>query len=260
MLLNIENVSFSYSTKLVFENINCKLNDKEILCIIGPNGCGKTTLLDCVLGIHKVHKGNILLLNSDINKYSRRSLGKKISYVSQLNNESFSYKVSDIVVMGRAAYKTMFQTPDDIDMKIVDKVLNKLNIIHLRDKYFNELSGGERQLVYIARAIAQETDIIVMDEPTASLDYRNEVMIIKMIMQLINSESTSIIMATHFPNHPLWIANAGFDVKVLMIKDNKQFAYGKAQEILNEKNINQLYSIDSTVVENGTSKVIIPVI
>ncbi len=246
-LIKIGDASFKYDNKYIFEDINLNLSKGEVLCLFGPNGCGKTTLLDCILGIKKLKSGVITIKDKNIKKIGVQDLAKLIAYVPQIHNKSFPYKVIDIVLMGRAPYQSMFSAPRGEDMEIAEQALELLGIKDFKDKVYTQLSGGETQLVMMARAIAQETPVIVMDEPTAHLDFKNELKILESISEFVKKKNISIIMATHFPNHAFYFENAGIDTKVALMNDKIIATLGKPSKVLTENNMKKVFHINSKV-------------
>ncbi|WP_461204688.1 ABC transporter ATP-binding protein [Clostridium sp. DL1XJH146] len=246
-LVKIEDASFKYGDEFIFENINLDLSKGEVLCLFGPNGCGKTTLLDCILGIKKLNSGLITIENTNIKKIGVQDLAKLVSYVPQIHNKSFPYKVIDIVLMGRAPYQSIFSSPRSEDMEIAEQALELLGIKDFKDKVYTQLSGGETQLVMMARAIAQETPIIIMDEPTAHLDFKNELKILEAISGFVKKKEISIIMATHFPNHAFYFENSGIDTKVALMNNKVIATLGKPSWVLTENNMKKVFQINSKV-------------
>ena len=164
--VSVRDVSFAYGTKPVFDRINFNVGKGEIFCLIGPNGCGKTTLLDCLLGLHPFNSGTFELFGKDASHLSSRKLARAMAYVPQLHERTFPYTVLEIVTMGRAAHLGFFESPSSKDLGLADDAIERIGIGHLRNRPYTQLSGGEVQLVMLARALVQQTPIIVMDEPT----------------------------------------------------------------------------------------------
>jgi iron complex transport system ATP-binding protein len=242
MLLEVKNIKVGYGKKTVLENFSFKLRGEEILCILGANGVGKTTLYNAILGFTKLKSGSITLDETDISKWSRKEFAKQVAYVPQINDVFFPYEVIDVVVMGRNPYLGRFEQPSHDDYEIAMQVLGELGIEHLENKSFTELSGGERQLVLIARALTQEPKLLIMDEPTASLDFGNSIKLLSKIIKL-KKDDIGILITTHSPHEA-----AAYATKVLMIKDGRVYKYGEAEKVINNKLIHQLYNINSDVI------------
>lgn len=257
--LEVKNASCGYDSKTVIENISCEVNQGEILCILGPNGVGKTTLFKTILGFLQLKGGQILLNGQDISKHSRKSFAKSIGYVPQAHVPPFPYKVLDVVVMGRTAHMGVFSSPSKNDIEIAEEAIDSLNITHLKDCIYTEISGGERQLVLIARALAQNPKILIMDEPTSNLDFGNQVKVLNQISKLAKSH-IGIIMTSHFPNHAFINST-----KVVAIGRGGLFSIGSADEIVTEELLKKIYDVDVKIMtfENDNInkiKVCIPII
>ena len=252
-LLVLENVYFSYKGKEVLKNINLSLEKGTIVSILGPNGSGKTTLLKLLLNILKPSKGIIKFEGIPLNKISPKMYAMKTAYVPQLHRESFAYKVIDVVLLGRLPYKSFFSPYSKYDYEIALKSLEKLRILHYKDRPYTDLSGGERQLVLIARAITQGADILVMDEPVNSLDYGNQYRILRQIMDL-RDEGITVILSTHFPDHAMIVSD-----RVIMMKNGSILDDGNPKDVINPENIFNLYNIEVEVVSiENYGKICIP--
>ncbi len=248
-LIKVNSASFSYEKAPVFNNLNLKLNIGEVLCLIGSNGCGKTTLLDCILGIKKLRKGEILINGVNISKLKASQLAKDICYVPQFHRGTFPYKVLEIVVMGRAVYTGFFNMPSKEDISIAMEALELVGMDKYKDKPYTELSGGEVQLVMIARAIAQNSSIIIMDEPTSHLDIRHELIVLENVVKLVKDKGKSIIIATHSPNHAFHFENNNIDTSVALMREGGFIDYGKPKDVVNEMNLDKLYKVKTKIVD-----------
>ncbi|RBQ26133.1 ABC transporter ATP-binding protein [Arcobacter sp. CECT 9188] len=246
LLIDAKNISFSYQNIEVLNNINFELHQGDILSLIGKNGCGKTTLLKILLGIYK-SSGNIKILSKNINEYKNKELAQLISYVPQTHQIPFEYTVFDVVLMGRLAYTNLFSNYSQKDKDITIKNLEKVGILHLKDKIYSQISGGERQLAFIARALTQNAKIIFMDEPVTGLDYGNQLKLLKFLKELAN-EGYTFVKTTHYPDHALYASN-----KVMMLKDGIVLDYGLVDDKLTVENINKLYDVNVEIIkrDNG---------
>ncbi|WP_418184688.1 ABC transporter ATP-binding protein [Aliarcobacter vitoriensis] len=251
LLIDAKNISFSYQKKEVLNDINFELHQGDILSLIGKNGCGKTTLLKILLGIYK-SSGNIKILSKNINDYKNKELAKLISYVPQTHQIPFDYTVFDVVLMGRLAHINLFSNYSQKDIEITIKNLEKVGILHLKDKIYSQISGGERQLAFIARALTQNAKIIFMDEPVTGLDYGNQLKLLKFLKELAN-EGYTFVKTTHYPDHALYASN-----KVMMLKDGKVLDYGTVDDKLTVENINQLYDVNVEIISKENYKFCIP--
>lgn len=255
-LVQVKQASFSYGPHAVFQDLSFSVNPGQIWCLLGPNGCGKTTLLDCILGLHRLHSGSIVINNKDSGDYKPGKIARLIAYVPQKHEPTFPYSVHQIVTMGRAAHLGLFESPSRTDRGMAEKVLNHMGIGHLKDRPYTQLSGGETQLVMIARALVQEAPVIILDEPTAHLDFRYELKIMEVIQNLVKNNRLSIIMATHFPNHAFYFENADIDTEIALLHKGHFQATGAPKDVLTGNNIETLYEITAEVitVQNGHSK------
>ncbi|MGI5921587.1 MAG: ABC transporter ATP-binding protein [Syntrophomonadaceae bacterium] len=247
-LIEAKNVTFGYDHHTVFQDISFRVRKGEIFFLLGPNGCGKTTLLDCVLGLLKPDKGSILVKGTNVLNIRPETMAKHIAYVPQSHEKTFPYKVLDIVLMGRAAYIGMFSSPSQQDVAIAEEALQLVGISRLRDRCYTQLSGGEAQLVMIARALAQKTPLIVMDEPTAHLDFKHELVIMETIVDLVKETGSAVLMATHFPNHAFYFENNNITTRVALMNNGSFLAMGGASEVLSEENLKLLYNIKARVL------------
>jgi iron complex transport system ATP-binding protein len=263
-MLTIKNADFSHGQALIFKNVNLDTTKGEIFCLLGPNGCGKTTLIDCILGIHKLDRGDIVLDNESISKLSFRQIARKMAYIPQTHTIHFSFSVIDMLLMGRTPYTPFYSSPKTADRELAEGLLDSLQLSHLMHRDYTKLSGGESQLMMILRALIQETPVIVMDEPTAHLDFKNELMVLEIIAKLIRERKITIIMASHFPNHAFYFENANLPVKVGFMNQQQVHLKGSPSKALTEYNIKKFYGVEASVVshsipQKGKVKQIIPI-
>jgi len=213
----------------------------EVLCILGPNGCGKTTLLRCLSGALKLAKDTVWLDGTDISTLNVVELAKKIGFLFQEHTSSFPFSVLEVVRMGRAPYLGLFGSPSPADTGLALAALEKVGMLHLKNKPYTQISGGERQLVLLARTLAQEPEVILLDEPTSHLDFRNQALSLEMIRRL-SKNGISMIMATHNPKHALLIPD-----KVALMKSGKFIAVGNSSEVITEDSLREIYGIQVKV-------------
>lgn len=259
MRLDLEDVSCGYGSRVVLRDISFDLRSGEILCLLGPNGVGKTTLFKTILGFLKPMNGEISLDDEDISKWPKRKLAKAIGYVPQAHTPPFPFNVLDVVVMGRTAHMGMFSSPSEEDINIAEEALESLNILFLKDRIYTEISGGERQMVLITRALTQMPEILVMDEPTSNLDFGNQIRVLEQINRLAKS-GLGVIMTSHFPDHAFLCST-----KVALLQKNNVFITGSVDEVVTEENLKSAYGVNvkisSMVSESGELlKVCVPLL
>lgn len=249
MELSIKNASCGYGNTAILENVSLSIKQGEIVCILGPNGIGKTTLFRSVLGFLNLIKGEVMLDGKPKSQISPRDFAKCVGYVPQGHEPPFPYSVKDVVVMGRAAHLKRFESPGVNDYKMAYKVMEMLGISYLRNKTYTNISGGERQMVLITRALTQEPKLLVMDEPTANLDFGNQVHVLECISKLTSS-GLGVLMTTHNPDHAFLCCD-----RVILLTKNRQVIEGSIDEIVTEENLRLAYGVDvkisSTKTDNG---------
>lgn len=249
----VKNISFSYDGNEIFSDISFSIEKRDVLCILGPNGTGKTTLIKCLNGLHEIDSGEILIKGKNIKKLSFKEISRNIGYIPQNHTPSFPFKVIDVVLMGRAPYLNLFDSPRKKDMEIALNSLKTLGIDNLKDKEYTNLSGGEMQLVFLARILCQQPDILILDEPTSHLDFGNQIKLLEIIDNLAES-GLSIIMSSHFPDHAFLSSN-----KVAIMKDGCFIDFGSPNEVITEENLKKAYSIDVKLIElENKRKVCVP--
>lgn len=237
-MISVNNLACGYNNNKIIENISFEVDKGEILCILGPNGVGKTTLFKTILGFLKILDGDIKLENDNISNWSRKDFAKSIGYVPQVHMPPFPFKVIDVVLMGRTAHLGNFSSPSKKDLEIAEESLASLDISHLGNKLITEISGGERQMVLIARALTQKPSILVLDEPTSNLDFGNQVKVLNHVSKL-SKENIGIIMTSHFPDHAFLVSH-----KVAVLGRNNVFYSGKPEDTVSEEVLKQIYGID----------------
>lgn len=264
-LMTIENASFSFGSTLIFKSVNLSIAKGQILCLLGPNGCGKTTLIDCILGIHKLDSGGITLAGQPFDGLSAKQIARTMAYVPQKHNRHFSFSVMDVLVMGRAPYTSFYSSPGEEDIETAKSILDSFGLSHLMNRDYTLLSGGETQLVMIMRALIQGTPVIIMDEPTAHLDFRNELIVLETIVRLVKERNITLVMATHFPNHAFYFENEGIPVQVAFMNHQTVHLSGHPSKALTEENLSYFYNVKTSVIthtvipDKGAMKHIIPI-
>ncbi|HIT90212.1 MAG TPA: ABC transporter ATP-binding protein [Candidatus Merdenecus merdavium] len=252
-MLEINKIEFSYKGKKpTLKDISFTLDQGECLCLLGPNGTGKSTLLRCILQFLKPQKGDILVNGKDIQKLPAIKRARHLAYVSQSSDVTFPYRVYEVIQMGRTPYLNFGAPLSKNDLKIVHEVIEKLDLGHMEHAFFHELSGGEKQMVLIARALAQQADYLIMDEPTANLDYSNQIKILNMIKGL-SKDGYGILMTSHFPDHGFLACN-----KALLMKEGLVMEYGEPEKVITSDSLSRLYHVPVAVAttEINNNKVI----
>ena len=242
-VLQIENLSFGYQEKKILKGVTFTVEQGEVFCIFGPNGCGKTTMLDCILGLNKPDGGMIAIEGENSAALSPAEKARKIAYVSQKSDRTFPYTVLEIVLMGRTAYAGIFSSPGREDVQIAENALSSVGMLGFKDRIYTKLSGGEAQLIKIARAIAQDTRMIIFDEPTSHLDFRHELNVIKYISKIVREKGISVVMATHFPNHAYFFESFGLTTRVALMENGTFGAVGLPSEVLSQSNMAKIFQI-----------------
>jgi iron complex transport system ATP-binding protein len=236
--VEVSNLSFSYGDRLIIDKINFYVEDGQLISVLGPNGVGKSTLFRCILGLLKDYTGKIFLTGKDIKKLSTGEMAKLIAYIPQSHYPSFNYSVFDMVLMGTAVQISSLSSPGKKQIELVNRALDKMGIYHLKERGYMQISGGERQLVLLARALVQEAKILVLDEPTSNLDFGNQ---IKVMLQIKNlaKEGYTIIQSTHNPDQTFL-----FSDKIIAMKGGRIIKYGKPDDIISNDLIQSLYDVD----------------
>lgn len=243
MILEVKNGYFGYTKdNIILRDISFTLAEKEIMTILGPNGIGKTTLLKCVAGILKWQRGQILIDGKPMRLLRESQAQITVGYVPQAYRLSFPYTVTEFVTMGRARHIGPFSVPSKNDRKIVAQAIDEVGIGYIKDIPCTQLSGGQLQLVFIARALASEPEILILDEPESHLDFRNQLMILKLIKSLVREHGISCIINTHYPEHAMRISDT-----TLLLGRNK-YIFGRTEEIITEENMRNYFDIDVRIL------------
>lgn len=253
--MEIKNLHFSHkhTATAVLSGISFVAQKKKLTAILGPNGSGKTTLFKCISGVWRHQSGKILFEDVDISNWEHNKRAKIIAVVPQEHEPPFPYSVYDVVLMGRAVHVGMFSVPSKKDCKKAQEAIEIVAISHLKDKPYTKISGGERQLVLIARAIAQDTPIMLFDEPTSHLDFKNQVLVLRKIKEIINDRQITAIMTIHDPNLAML-----FSDYIVMINGGSIIVDGNTKEVMNEHNLQRLYGVDVTVANANGVRIVVP--
>ncbi len=259
MILKVENGCFGYPKQdEILTDINIQLDEGHILSVLGSNGIGKTTLLKCMIGLMPWSRGRSLLMGNDIRNMSSKEIWNTISYIPQSHGFSFSYTGLEMVMLGRSSHLGMFQQPGKKEIELAEQMMERVGITRLADKDCNRMSGGELQMVLIAKALINEPKLIILDEPETGLDFHNQILVLNMVEKLAHEENISAIMNTHYPTNAMSIADEAF-----MMNHSGERFYGKTGDILNEQNISRSFDVnvvvDEIIYQNKTIRSIIPV-
>ena len=245
IMLNTENLNVGYGKKIVVDNVNIQVNRGEVLCLLGANGAGKTTTLRTLSGLLKPMGGKVFLKGQDIDKINKKELAKKLALVLTNRFSSSLMTVYDIVAMGRHPHTGFFGKLTEDDTNKIFSALEIVNARYLAERYFDELSDGEKQKVLVARALVQEPEIIILDEPTTHLDIKHRLELMDILKTLSKKKDIAVILSLH----EIDIALKSCD-KVMLIKNNKVLAYGEPEDTVDENIINGLYGLNENNFNN----------
>lgn len=246
MRLEVSALSFSWGAGgRRIEDIDLTLVEGEVLCLLGPNGAGKTTLLRCLIGGLRPSAGRILLGGQEVASLSPRELARRMAYVPQATQPAFGHLVREMVVMGRSAHLGRFDTPGPADHDRAGAALERVGLDHLADRSFAEVSGGERQLCLLARALAQEARLLILDEPAASLDFGNQLRLLEIVSDL-RRDGLGILMCTHHPDHALQVGT-----RFLALQEGAIHATGPVEDLARPGYLTSLYGRGVRVIRDG---------
>jgi iron complex transport system ATP-binding protein len=240
--LEARELAFGYPGRPVGRDASFALEAGEVICLLGPNGSGKTTLFKTLLGLLPAQGGRVLLDNVELTRWPRAKLARAVAYVPQAQMGVFPYSVLDVVLMGRTAHLGPFGTPGAADREAAWAALQALRIDHLAQADYTRISGGQRQLALIARALAQAARILVMDEPTASLDFGNQVLVLGHIRALAG-RGIGVVLSTHAPDHAFACAD-----RVIVLSEGRILAQGPPDAIVTTERLKEVYGVDVRVV------------
>ncbi len=246
MIFSVRNGSFYYrENQPVLQNINFGIEQGEILSILGANGIGKTTLLKCMLGFMEWKEGDTYFENKTLKSISNKMFFQKVAYVPQSHNVSFPCSVYETVLLGRSSYLGIFDQPSKKDKEKALHAIELCGIKHLITRNINEISGGEQQLCYIARALCSEPSIIILDEAETGLDYANQMIVLSLLKKLSKENNITVIFNTHYPDHALEIS----DKTLLLLKDGNSL-FGSTKHIITEENLSNTFGVNIKILEN----------
>ena len=241
-LFEIRHINFYYEKNMAINDLSLDIEPCKFYGIVGPNGCGKSTLLDLMVRNKAPSSGAIRYLGREIREYNRRELAREIALVPQDFYINFPFTVREIVLMGRHPYIPRFAPPSVKDIRIVDEIMERMKIARFREKYVTELSGGEKQRVVFARAFAQDTPVLVLDEGTSNMDIQHTLHTLNMAAESVRLKKRTVIAALHNLN-----LAAAFCDNVIFMKAGRIVSEGKLDDALTEKNIKDVFQVDSRV-------------
>ena len=256
--IQAETISFSYSGDLsqsVFRDVSLQVNSGDVFCLLGPNGIGKSTLLKCLGNILHIQHGRLLLNGRNLSEFKLTGAAKHIGYVPQGLTSAFPFRIKDIIIMGRAPHLGLLASPSRADMGIAYRAMETVGVVHLADRPCNGVSGGEWQLTLIARALVQEPQILLLDEPTSHLDMGNQMKILRVIKDLSDAGMT-IVMASHFPDHAFLVSST-----VAILNNGRISQLGEPAKVITEETMKATYGVDVRIVqleEGGARKACFP--
>ena len=245
MSLCVSGLGFSYGKTPVLHDVSFQLDAGQLVALLGANGAGKTTLLRCILGLNADYRGSITVEGSEIRALTPRQISHRIAYIPQIHYPAFQYSVLEMVLMGTTHRLSVIGAPGEAEQTDALAALRTLCIGHLAHRDYGRLSGGEQQMVLIARALVQKTNFLLMDEPTASLDYGNQLRVLSAVRRLTR-EGYSVLLSTHEPQHALSFAD-----RVLALKDGTLAADGPARAVLSPALIKALYGVNVEFSSDG---------
>lgn len=238
VVLAAENIAYQYDAEhKVFEQVSFSLKEGELLTLLGPNGVGKSTLLNCLAGFISPTAGRVLLAGKDIKTLSPRQMASQLAYITQDNQNRCQYTVKEYILLGCAPRLGLFEQPGSSEIALVESVMKELGIETYADQSCDRISGGQRQMAAIARAIVQQTRIILLDEPMSALDLKNQIAIMKVLKKLLQ-KGYAIVITTHNPEQPILLQG------MAAFLTDKNLIVGKVDDIITEKKLREVYQAD----------------
>jgi iron complex transport system ATP-binding protein len=241
-VLEVKSLAFGFPGRTVGSDVSFTLGAGEVMCVLGPNGGGKTTLFRTLLGLLEPHGGAITLEERNLSTLSRSEIARRVGYVPQGHAAYFAYTVREFVLMGRTAHVGVFASPSRNDASVAERALESLGIAPLADKPVTEISGGERQLALVARALAQEPRLLVLDEPTASLDFGNQVRVLQRMAALARS-GIAILFSSHDPDHAFLCAQ-----RALLLAEGRMLEIGAPRDVIRADTLERMYRVSVQVM------------
>ncbi len=258
MKFTIENGCFAYdASRTILQDVCVQLDGAEILTVLGSNGVGKTTLMKCMLGLLKWTSGRSCADGEDVRRIPHAQLWKRIGYVPQAKQAVFAYTVEEMVLLGRSAHLGLAKQPRAEDREIALSCLRDVGIERLKGRLISRISGGELQMVLIARALATQPEMLILDEPESNLDFRNQLIVLETIAGLRRERGLSFIVNTHYPEHAISISD-----KTLLLTGGGRSICGKTADVITEQNLRNAFAVDVCIrdldVQNGKYTCVLP--
>lgn len=253
-MISAENLSFSYGSRPILRKISFTADQGEFISLLGPNGVGKSTLLRCLLGLLRGYTGCIRLEDKDIRTLSAREMAHRVAYIPQSGDPTFNYTVMEMVLMGTTHQVRGFSAPRETEIATAREALEQIDIIPLADRSYGRLSGGERQLVLIARALAQQAKILIMDEPTSNLDYGNQLRVLQKVRAL-SRRGYTVLLSSHNPQQALL-----FSDRALAMSEGQIIADGKPDAVVDEELLRTLYGVEAKLCKTPEGRFVIPIL
>ena len=241
MRMKVDDLHFSYGSHEVLKGVSFGVEDSGFVSLLGPNGAGKSTLFRCMLGLLEPTSGSVHICGRNIRNMPAAELSHRVAYIPQSHTPVFNFSVFDMVLMGTTAQLSRFSSPGKLQKELAKAAIERMGIYHLRNRGCSNISGGERQLALIARAIAQQAKILVMDEPSASLDYGNKLRVMETVKSL-TKDGYTVIQSTHDPDQAYLYSD-----QILALYDGKILACGTPQETISSALVSTLYGVDVEV-------------
>ncbi len=251
-MLKVNDLTFSYGRHHVLKNISFQIKKGELCALFGPNGTGKTTLFKCCLKFLAPDSGTVRINGKDIRRLNPKQMARLVAYVPQAHHCAFPFTVSQMVLMGRTPHLNRFFTPGAKDRNLADQAMQTLGISQLADTAYNRLSGGQQQMVLIARAIAQQTGLIFLDEPAAALDFKNQINLWQ-TLQAIAEQGKAILACTHDPNHVSWFCHS-----TVVLDKSGLLAKGTPGQVMTQEMMDRIYGDVCRVKELNGLKIMVP--
>ena len=239
---------YSYAKSFVLDGIDLDIHEGETIGILGPNGCGKTTLLKNLNKNLVPFEGSVILDGEDMNEMSKKSVAQKIAVVPQTNEIRFAFTVREIISMGRMPFQGLMSSESKNDIEIIDAAMEKTGLTDFADRYINTMSGGERQRVIIARALVQTPKILLMDEPTLHLDISTQFDVLDLVQKLSREEGMTVVIVSH--DLPMVVRYCD---RIVMLKDHKIFAIGTPEEVLTSENMRAVFNVDAVLEKDEST-------